>query len=103
MEREKNQQTGQTCGRSGAGRWSYPVHGGSRSCHNTGYKGRTAIHEIIVSSNDIKELISSGATAEQIGAQAEKNGTKLLRSNVTDMVLAGTTTLDELVKATYSV
>lgn len=78
-------------------------YGGCRSCHNTGYKGRTAIHEIIVSSNDIKELISSGATAEQISAQAEKNGTKLLRSNVTDMVLAGTTTLDELVKATYSV
>lgn len=78
-------------------------YGGCRSCHNTGYKGRTAIHEIIVSSNDIKELISSGATAEQIGAQAEKNGTKQLRSNVTDMVLAGTTTLDELVKATYSV
>lgn len=78
-------------------------YGGCRSCHNTGYKGRTAIHEIIVSSNDIKELISSGATVEQIGAQAEKNGTKLLRSNVTDMVLAGTTTLDELVKATYSV
>lgn len=78
-------------------------YGGCRSCHNTGYKGRTAIHEIIVSSNDIKELISSGATAGQIGAQAEKNGTKLLRSNVTDMVLAGTTTLDELVKATYSV
>ena len=78
-------------------------YGGCRSCHNTGYKGRTAIHEIIVSSNDIKELISSGATTEQIGAQAEKNGTKLLRSNVTDMVLAGTTTLDELVKATYSV
>lgn len=78
-------------------------YGGCRSCHNTGYKGRTAIHEIIVSSNDIKELISSGATAEQIGSQAEKNGTKLLRSNVTDMVLAGTTTLDELVKATYSV
>lgn len=78
-------------------------YGGCRSCHNTGYKGRTAIHEIIVSSNDIKELISSGATAEQIVAQAEKNGTKLLRSNVTDMVLAGTTTLDELVKATYSV
>ena len=47
-------------------------YGGCRSCHNTGYKGRTAIHEIIVSSNDIKELISSGATAEQIGAQAEK-------------------------------
>lgn len=77
--------------------------GGCRACHNTGYKGRTAIHEIIVTSNDIKELISQGATSEEIGAQAEKNGTKLLRSNVTDMVLAGTTTMDELVKATYTV
>ena len=27
----KIQQTGQTCGRSGAGRWSYPVYGGSRT------------------------------------------------------------------------
>ena len=78
-------------------------YGGCRACHNTGYKGRTAIHEIIVTSNDIKELISQGAPSEEIGAQAEKNGTKLLRSNVTDMVLAGTTTLDELVKATYTV
>ncbi len=74
-----------------------------RACHGSGYRGRTAIHEIIVTSNDIKELIAKNATTEEIGAQAEKNGTKLLRSNVTEMVLAGTTSLDELVKATYSV
>lgn len=78
-------------------------YGGCRTCHNSGYKGRTAIHEIIVTSNDIKELISKGATTEEIGAQAERNGTKLLRSNVTEMVLAGKTTMDELVKATYTV
>lgn len=78
-------------------------YGGCRECHNTGYKGRTAIHEIIVSTNDIKELISQNATAEQIGKQATKNGTKLLRENVADMVLDGKTTLDELVKATYTV
>ncbi len=77
--------------------------GGCRTCHNTGYKGRTAIHEIIVSTNDIKELISRNATAEEIGKQARKNGTRLLRDNVTDMVLAGKTTMDELVKATYTV
>ena len=77
--------------------------GGCRECHYTGYKGRTAIHEIIVSTNDIKELISRNATAEEIGKQARKNGTKLLRDNVTDMVLEGRTTMDELVKATYSV
>lgn len=77
--------------------------GGCRACHNTGFKGRTAIHEIIVSTNDIKELIAANATAEQIGIQARKNGTRLLRDNVTDMVLDGRTTMDELVKATYSV
>ena len=77
--------------------------GGCRSCHNTGYKGRTAIHEIIVSTNDIKELISKNATAEEIGLQARKNGTRLLRDNVTEMVLDGRTTMDELVKATYTV
>ena len=77
--------------------------GGCPACRNTGYKGRTAIHEIIVSTNDIKELISRNATAEEIGVQARKNGTRLLRDNVTEMVLDGRTTMDELVKATYSV
>lgn len=74
-----------------------------KACRGTGYAGRTAIHEIIVTSNDIKELISAGATAEEIGEQAKKNGTRLLRDNVTEMVLAGRTTMDELVKATYTV
>lgn len=80
-----------------------PKRGGCRFCHNTGYQGRTAIHEIIVTTPDIKELISSGATAEEIGAQATKNGTLLLRDNVTKMVLAGKTSIAELVKATYTV
>ena len=80
-----------------------PHHGGCPECNNTGFKGRTAIHEIIVTSNDIKELISRNATAEEIGQQSVKNGTKLLRDNVAEMVLAGKTSLDELVKATYTV
>ncbi len=79
-----------------------PHKGGCKNCRN-GYVGRTAIHEIIVTSNDIKELISAGATAEEIGEQAKKNGTRLLRDNVTEMVLAGRTTMEELVKATYTV
>ncbi len=80
-----------------------PHPGGCKACHNTGYSGRTAIHEIIVTTPDVKALISSGGTAEQIGALATKNGTLLLRDNVTKMVLAGRTSMDELVKATYSV
>ncbi|MCL1832253.1 MAG: Flp pilus assembly complex ATPase component TadA [Oscillospiraceae bacterium] len=78
-------------------------HGGCKNCRNTGYAGRSAIHEIIIPSNAIKECISKDGTAEEIGQLAKKNGTKLLRDNVTDMVIAGTTTMDELVKATYTV
>jgi type IV pilus assembly protein PilB len=77
--------------------------GGCRDCGNTGYKGRTAIHEIIVSTTDLKECISHGGTAEQIEQKAIDNGTRLLRHNVQEMVRSGKTTMDELVRATYSV
>jgi type IV pilus assembly protein PilB len=77
--------------------------GGCRSCRNTGYSGRSAIHEIIIPGNSIKECISRNGTAVEIGDLAREAGTKLLRDNVTDMVIAGTTTMDELVKATYTV
>lgn len=80
-----------------------PHPGGCKECHGSGYSGRTAIHEIIVTNNAIKELISAGATAEEIGKKATENGTLLLRDNVTKMVLAGRTTMEELVKATYTV
>ena len=77
--------------------------GGCKNCRNTGYTGRSAIHEIIIPGNAIKECISKNGTAEEIGNLARQNGTKLLRDNVTDMVLAGATSMDELVKATYTV
>lgn len=80
-----------------------PHHGGCRVCRGTGYTGRTAIHEIIVTTPKIKALISAGATAEEIGAMATKSGTLLLRDNVSQMVLQGRTSMDELVKATYTV
>ncbi|MCL2697189.1 MAG: Flp pilus assembly complex ATPase component TadA [Oscillospiraceae bacterium] len=78
-------------------------YGGCRDCGQTGYAGRTAIHEIVVSTTQLKEIIANNGTAEQIERRALEEGTKLLRHNVADMVRAGVTTMDELVKATYSV
>ena len=77
--------------------------GGCRDCRNTGFKGRTAIHEIVVSTNALKEIISHNGTAEQIEKRAIEDGTRLLRHNVAEMVRSGKTTLDELVRATYTV
>ena len=69
----------------------------------TGYKGRTAIFEIIVTNQEIKELIAEGATSDEINECAVKNGTKLLRDNVVDLVLEGKTSMEELNRATYKV
>lgn len=76
---------------------------GCDECNNTGYRSRTAIHEIIVTSNDIKELIAAEKDAEDINLKAKENGTRLLRENVAELVLDGKTSMEELVRATYSV
>ena len=76
---------------------------GCPECNGTGYKGRTAIHEIIHCSSGISTLIAEGAGKEQLETAAKKNGTKLLRDNVSELVQAGKTSIDELIRVTYSV
>jgi type IV pilus assembly protein PilB len=72
-------------------------------CNNTGYKGRTAIHEIIHCTGKVSEMISAGAGKEKIEDIARQHGTKLLRDNVADLVQQGVTSIDELVHVTYTV
>lgn len=76
---------------------------GCPDCNNTGYRGRTAIHEILLSTPDMSSLIASGAKADQIEKLAKQEGTKLLRDNVSELVQQGKTTMSELVRVTYAV
>lgn len=76
---------------------------GCSKCNNTGYKSRTAIHEIITATSEMSSLIAKNGTVEQIQDLAKKNGTRLLRDNVAKLVMQGKTTIQELVKTTYSV
>lgn len=76
---------------------------GCQVCNFTGYKGRTAIHEIIVVDGELKQLISHGAQAEEIRAYAQKKGTLLLQGNMKQLVLEGVTTPSEYIKITYSI
>ncbi|MCM1227080.1 MAG: Flp pilus assembly complex ATPase component TadA [Clostridium sp.] len=76
---------------------------GCPECSNTGYKGRTAIHEIIHCTNDISQLIVSGADKDQIEKAAKTHGTKLLRDNVAVLVMQGKTSIDELVRVTFAI
>ena len=76
---------------------------GCPECNNTGYTGRTAIHEIIQATAGVSTLIAEGAGKEQLEEAAKKNGTKLLRDNVSELVQLGSTSIDELVRVTFAV
>ena len=77
--------------------------GGCPKCKNTGYTGRTAIHEILLCTSRMQILITGGAKADEIADLAKEEGTLLLRDNVSKLVQQGVTSIDELVRVTYAV
>jgi type IV pilus assembly protein PilB len=77
--------------------------GGCPSCNNTGYRGRTAIHEIIHCTAKVSSIIAANGSKEEIEKAAKENGTKLLRDNASELVQAGETSIDELVRTTFTI
>jgi type IV pilus assembly protein PilB len=72
-------------------------------CNMTGYKGRTGIHEILVVTREIRELVNRRAPVDQIAQMAARQGTTSLQQSCSELVLSGVTTIDELIRVTYSV
>jgi len=71
-----------------------------RSNHNSGYKGRTAIHEVLEVDRSIKKLIFNGADQTEIKKTALKNGMTPLRDAGIEKIINGTTSIDEIIRAT---
>lgn len=63
--------------------------GGCAVCNNTGYRGRTAIHELLVSGDKIRDLINHDADAGQIARQAIEEGMQTLLQDGINKILAG--------------
>ena len=76
---------------------------GCPKCNNTGFRGRTAIHEILLNTPEMKELITAGARASEIQVLAKQQGMLLLRDNVSKLVQDGKTSISELVRVTFAV
>jgi type IV pilus assembly protein PilB len=70
------------------------------SNHNTGYKGRTAIHEILRVNSDMRKLIFDNASQIDIKNLAIKNGMTQLRDAGISKIKSGETTIDEVLRAT---
>jgi len=64
---------------------------GCEVCNNTGYKGRTALHELLIGTKEIKMIIQKRGTADTIRAQAIKDGMRTLHQDGIAKVLKGQT------------
>ena len=73
---------------------------GCRKCNSTGYKGRTALFEIMMFNDEIRELVMNHASTSVLRETAQKNGMKLLRDNGLAAIYDGITTIEEIVRAT---
>lgn len=71
---------------------------GCGSCHQTGYKGRIGIFELMVISREMKDLILKDPSVDQIWQLAKKEGDKSLFEDGLEKVKAGLITLEELVR-----
>ena len=69
---------------------------GCVKCANVGFRGRMGIHELLVSSDEIKSLIYSRAQASVIRDLAIKDGMRTLKQDGIEKVLQGHTTLEEV-------
>ena len=73
---------------------------GCSSCRGTGSKGRIAIHELIVVTEEIRTLISEKRSAQEITRAAAKVGYRSLRYDGLKKVLLGLTTIEEIEQTT---
>jgi type II secretory ATPase GspE/PulE/Tfp pilus assembly ATPase PilB-like protein len=71
---------------------------GCERCRLSGYRGRTAIYEIIVMSDRIRELVQARSPAQEIKRAARQEGMRTLRQAGWEKVLAGLTTMDEVIR-----
>ena len=75
---------------------------GCPSCAQSGYSGRTVIHELLVVNDEIRSLIVKNVDAGTIKKAAIQAGMNTLREDGVNKVLEGKTTIDELMRATHA-
>lgn len=76
---------------------------GCDHCKNTGYKGRTALFELMDITDSLRELILTKASATQLRLAAQRAGMRPLRDAGIQKVFAGLTTIEEVVRETLAV
>jgi type IV pilus assembly protein PilB len=71
-------------------------------CNNTGYKGRSAIYEVLTLNDAIKRAIAENANVIEIKKIAMSNGMQTLRQSAWKKVYKGVTSISEMLEASSS-
>jgi type II secretory ATPase GspE/PulE/Tfp pilus assembly ATPase PilB-like protein len=74
---------------------------GCIECSGTGFRGRTAIHELLDLTDRIREMILERKPSSEIRKAAQQEGMHFLRESALDKVRNGITTLKEINKVTF--
>jgi type IV pilus assembly protein PilB len=74
---------------------------GCMECAGTGYRGRSAIHELLELDDEIREMLLAKKPGSEIRKKARDKGMSFLRDSALDRVRAGVTTLKEINKVTF--
>lgn len=83
-----------------ARQYSFYYGKGCQRCNNSGYKGRTGIYELMNIDDDIRDLISTNASVDEMRNMARSQGMTTLRESGLKMIFDGVTTIDEVVRET---
>jgi len=76
---------------------------GCKECNLSGFKGRTAIFELLVPTDHIKELIIKKTSANELLDEAKRSGMRSLREDGLDKVKEGITSISEILRVTEEV
>jgi type IV pilus assembly protein PilB len=74
---------------------------GCIECGGTGYRGRTAIHELLDLTDPIREIILEKKPSSEVRKLAQQEGMHFLRESALDRIRRGLTTLKEINKVTF--
>jgi len=80
---------------------NYAEGAGCIECGGTGFKGRTAICELLDLSDNIREMILARRPSSEIKKAARAEGMRFLRESALERVRSGSTTLREINKVTF--
>ena len=76
---------------------------GCSSCSETGFKGRIGIFELLIITDEIREMILSNASSSEIWQKAHKIGGKSLKEDGLEKVKRGYTSIQEVMRVTQDV